>query len=359
MQVLRNIDTDRFVNDFVVHTNEPQFYDEEARSLGARLHPVLSPSNPVAYSRKLRALIASEGPYDVVHAHVAHFNGFVLRAANAAGVGARIAHSHNDLTPQTDSAGALRRTYLRLGQSLIFRHATLGLACSDKAAASLFGETWDKRDNVRIHHYGIDLDKFAEQGDERQALLDELDIPPDAKVVGHVGRFIEQKNHLFFVRIAEEIVRRDPHCYFVLVGGGALLPVVRRAVDDAKIADHFRFAGLRSDIPALMRRAMDVFLLPSLHEGLPVVLLETQAAALPAVYSDAITREIEGIPELLSRVSLDAQPGAWAERVIEALASARPDHSRVLDELRASSFNIVNCVKGLEDIYSRATIGKR
>jgi glycosyltransferase involved in cell wall biosynthesis len=359
MQVLHHIDRDRFSNDFVVHTDEQQFYDEEAKSLGSRIFPVLSPSNPITYSKKLRALISEKGPYDVVHAHVAHFNGFVLRAAHLAVVPARIAHSHNDLTPQTDAARLLRRAYLRFGQRLIFRHATLGLACSDKAAISLFGEGWVDRSNIRIHHYGIDLTRFESTGSNRDRLLSDLDIPPNAKVVGHVGRFIKQKNHLFFVRIAEEMVQRDPTCYFLLVGGGELRTDVERAVTAAGIENNFRFAGLRSDIPVLMREAMDVFLLPSLHEGLPVVLLETQAAALPAVYSDVITKEIEGIPELLTQVGLDHPPSSWADHVLRVLAGPRPDQSRILTRLRSSSFNIVNCVKGLETLYSGVKIGER
>ena len=303
VQVLRHIDRSQFQNDFVVHTNEPQFYDEEVLSMGARIFPVLDPSNPVAYSKRFRELIRSEGPFEIVHSHVAHFGGFVARAAKGAGVQGAIVHSHNDLTPQTSTAGLLRRAYLGIGRSLIMRHSTVGLACSDKAAQSLFGSGWEQYEKIRILPYGIDLARF-EPNVAREELLSSLDVPSDAKVVGHVGRFIEQKNHEFFVRIAEAVLHKDPDSYFVLVGDGALRPNIEQAVDAAGIKERFRFAGLRNDVTELMMSAMDVFLLPSLHEGLPVVLLETQAAGLPAVFSSAITHQIEAIPGLMERVAL-------------------------------------------------------
>ncbi|MGD0041301.1 MAG: glycosyltransferase, partial [Isosphaeraceae bacterium] len=194
MHVLRHIDREMYRMDFLVHTARPCAYDTEIWDLGSRIIPCLHPSRPWWYARNFFRALHAFGPYDIVHSHVHHFSGLVLRLAHRAGVLMRIAHSHNDASPVDGRARLPRRLYLRLMERWIAHHATLGLAASPEAAASLYGPHWADDPNRRVLYCGIDLAPFRSLLDGA-AVRREFGIPDGAYVVGHVGRFFPQKNH--------------------------------------------------------------------------------------------------------------------------------------------------------------------
>lgn len=352
MHVLRHIDRDRFRFDFLTHTTQPAAYDDEARALGARIIPCLHPSQPLQYGRRFKQILRQHGPYDVLHSHVHHFSGYPLRLAAQAGVPMRIAHSHNDTVAAESAASPARRAYLALMEYWVRRHATTELACSELAAAALFGPTWEQNQRLRLLYYGIDLAPFRAPVDPA-ACRAELGLPPDARVIGHVGRFVPQKNHTFLIEIAAETVRREQRARFLLVGDGPLRPDIERRAQVAGLGDHVVFAGLRPDVPRLLRGSMDVFLMPSLHEGLPVAGLEAQAAGLPLVLADTITTELDVLPELTRRLSLNAAESVWADAVLTMLAQ-RPSitPAEALAQIEASPFSIEQSVRELEAVYN-------
>jgi glycosyltransferase involved in cell wall biosynthesis len=349
MHILRHIDRDRFQMDFLVHTTEPCAYDDEIRALGSKIIPCLHPWQPWLYARNFKRILRQYGPYDIVHSHVERFSGYVLRLAQQAGVPVRIAHSHNDTSSLQAKAGWDRRLYLALTKRWIARYATLGLGCSRKAAASLFGSTWEADPRWRVLYYGIDLTPVQIDAIATRA---ELGIPADAFVIGHVGRFDPQKNHKFLVDIAVEVVKQEPMARLLLVGQGSLRPEIEQKVVRIGLADRTIFAGVRPDVPRLMQSAMDVFLLPSLHEGLPLVLLEAQAAGLPCIFSNVITEEVDAVKPLVQRLSLSQPASKWAE-VLLAQRNATPTISRsdAFALVEKSPFNIQTAVKQLEKIY--------
>ena len=220
MHVLRNIDREQYRMDFLVHGNTPLPYDAEIREMGSRIIPCPHPSRPWRYDRHFTRAVRAFGPYDIVHSHVHHFSGMVLRLARREGVLIRIAHSHNDTSPVDRRAGLPRRLYLRLMERWIARHATLGLACSPEAAVSLFGPRWGQDPTRRILYYGIDLTPFTIPAD-RAAVRRELGLPERSFVVGHVGRFFPQKNHEFLLEIGAELAQVEPDVRLLLVGDGA------------------------------------------------------------------------------------------------------------------------------------------
>lgn len=195
MNVLRGIDRDLFQLDFLVHTNQPCFYDQEIRALGSKIIPCLNPSNPWQYSRNLSKILQQAGPYDVVHSHVHYFSGLVMRIAAKAGVPIRIAHSQNDTSTAEAAAGLARSGYLTLMNRWIDKYSTVGLACSELAAKDLFGSNWSQDDRYQVLLPGLDLTPFAQTVD-RIALRSELGIGQDTLVIGHVGRFEHQKNQV-------------------------------------------------------------------------------------------------------------------------------------------------------------------
>jgi len=264
------------------------------------------------------------GPYDVVHSHVHHFSGFVLKLAHSAGVPVRIAHCHNDTTPVDCKATMLRRMYLRLCEHWIRKHATLGFAVSQKAAEALWGRDWSTDERWRILRCAIDLEPFRRPVDGA-AVRAELGIPQDALVVGHVGRFDPQKNHEFLLEIFKCLAKSRPNIRLLLVGDGPLRSDIEQKASGLGITDKIIFAGLRRDVSRLMLGAMNVFVMPSLYEGLPIVGIEAQAAGLPYVLSDAITEEIEIEKTLVHWVRNNASPAFWADAIMDAV-----DHAVVI-----------------------------
>lgn len=356
LHVLRHIDRRRFALDFLVHTREPSAYDEKVRALGARVIPCIRPSHPWAYARNFRRVLRRYGPYEVVHSHVHHFSGFVLRLARRAGVPTRLAHSHNDTSMVDASSGVLRRAYLRAMERWVVREATAGLAASRPAAAALFGAGWESDPRWRVLHYGIDVDPFG--ADVDPALVRrELGIPRSAFVLGHVGRFHAQKNHLFLIAVAAEASRRIPETRLLLVGDGPLRTAVAARAEELGIGKVVVFAGVRGDVPRLMKGAMDVFVFPSLYEGLGIVFLEAQAAGLPAVVSRAVPEEADVVPSLIRRLPLDAGPAEWAAAALAARGSRPADPGRARSLVAASSFSVTASVRALEEVYAHRKAG--
>lgn len=350
MHVLRSIDRERYHIDFLVHTTAPRAYDAEARALGSKILPCLHPSNPVRYARSFRAIIRQQAPYDIVHGNVHHFDGFLLRLAHQARIPARIAHSHNDTTSVQAGAGYARQGYYGLMRHLIRKHATHGLAASEKAAVSLFGLDWKHDPRWSILHYGVDLAPFK-QSVNAAAVRAELGLPPDSVVLGHVGRFVHQKNHEFLIEIMQEVVRREPRAYLLLVGDGDLRPDIATKVERLGLSQRVVFAGPRDDVPRLMLGAMDVFVLPSWFEGLPLVGIEAQAAGLPCILSNEITQELDAIEPLIRRLPLSEPPSSWASVIMASWTSGRMPAAEAVSCLRGSSFDIQAGVRRLEEIY--------
>lgn len=354
MHIMQHIDCNRYQMDFLVHTTQPGAYDDKIRALGSKIIPCLHPSQPRLYARNFKRILREYGPYDIIHSHVHHFSGYVLRLAHQVGIPTRIAHSHNDTSSIEARAGMYRRLYLALTRWWIFRYATLGLGCSRDALANLFGSTWETDPRWRVLYYGIDLTPFQDFVNPI-AVRTELGIPADAFVVGHVGRFDEQKNHKFLVEIAAEVAKREPKMRLLLVGDGPLRPGIEQKVAQLGLTDRLIFAGIRSDTPRLMLGAMDLFLFPSLHEGLPLVLLEAQAAMLPCIFSNAITEEVEIAKPLMQRICLSQPASAWADAILAARDSSsaiKYTKALNLNKMEQSPFNITTGTESLTKLYT-------
>ena len=234
---------------------------------------------------------------------------------------------------------------------MIRAFATRGLAVSAEAACDLFSSRWQARqDKWQLQHLGIDLSQFEIEVDTAQ-VRQSLGIAPDAFVIGHVGRFCEAKNHNFLVEIAREVVKVESRSIFLLVGDGFLRATIEEKVQDYGLTEYFIFAGLRSDVSTLMKGAMNVFLFPSLYEGLPVTLLEAQAAGLSCLISNVISPEADAVSGLITRVSLDQTPRQWSSRLLELRSRQHPiPLNRVANELEG--WSIVTSQNDLVAFYA-------
>jgi glycosyltransferase involved in cell wall biosynthesis len=348
MHVWRHIDRTKFQFDFCYTKPQPGAYAPEIESLGGRMVACrLDQRNPFGFARRFRALLR-KGQYSVVHSHVHHFSGFVIRLAHRAGVPMRIAHSHS--TSDGKGSGPSRILYHALMKHWIRKHATHGLAASGDAAVSLFGLNWQSDSRFRVVHCGIDLERFR-QDVCRQAVRQELGIPLNALVVGHVGSFRPPKNHAFLLQIAAEVLKMRPDVRFLLVGDGPLRPQIEARARDLGIEKNVIFAGVRSDVPRLMLGAMDVFLFPSLWEGLGIVLVEAQAAGLRCVSSDVVPGQASVVPDAFNRFSLSANASTWATRVLQTVECGALPKEMALEVVAGSHFNIAKSCQSLAELY--------
>ena len=346
VRTLRHIDRHKYQFDFLVHSDKPGVYDEEVKALGARVIPCLSPSHPFRYARNFFRVLRDYGPYDCVHSHVHHFSGYVLALARIAGVPKRIAHSRSDRTAAESKRGVARTLYLSAMKRLLRLSATGGLAVSGKAANSLFGENWPSDSRWQVLYSGIDLEQFAREVD-RSKVRAEVQIPEDAFVIGHVGRLVPEKNHSFLLAVMKLVFAHKPNALCVMVGDGPLRQELQRKATQLGISDRLRFLGSRDDVPRLMKGAMDVFVLPSVYEGFPVVLMEAQAAGLPCVISDSITSEADIVQELITRVSLTSPLDVWSA----AIEDCGKVSTTVCKDSRISEYSIDSAVQRLCHAY--------
>lgn len=355
MHVLRHIDRESYQMDFLVQSEVSCVYDEEIRSLGSRIISCLGHKRPWVFARNFARALRENGPYDVVHSHVHHYSGFVLYLAFQYGIPLRIAHSHSDTRAHETQKGLLRQIYLQVMKALIHRYATYGIAASAPAAVSLFGAGWQNDPRWKILYCGIDLTPFSTDTN-RSRVRKELGIPADTPVIGHVGRFAEPKNHTFLLDVMDRVMQRNEKVHLLLVGDGPLRAKMEEKARSLGIAERVIFLGSRDDVPRLMKEGMDVFLFPSLYEGLGLVLVEAQAAGLPCVISDVIPREADLIPALVTRLNLEQSIEYWANAVVGQLSTKKKYQEEAFQTVLKSPFSIEKSVENLMVVYGQSNL---
>ena len=355
MNLLRATNKDIFQIDFLVHTIKTGKYDEEIVELGANIFRCPWTTKPLKYSKILRQLIKKYGPYNVVHSHVHHFSGWVLRTAHQVGIPIRIAHSHSNIDKLIYSSSWIRRAYYIYMKYLVKKYATLGIAVSTQAAISLFGPKWNTDNRYRIIQCGINVNLFNKVVD-KETVRKKLGIKFNSHVIGHVGRFSEAKNHPFIIDVFSEILKIDSSIRLLLVGDGENLLDIKKLALKKEVEDKIIFTGLRHDIAELMLGAMDIFLIPSLWEGLGLVIIEAQAAGLPCVLSDITPKEADIIPDLICRIPLSEGTKQWAQKIInfyDMKHRQEISQTKILSAIINSPLNFQTGKKKLESIYSK------
>jgi glycosyltransferase involved in cell wall biosynthesis len=347
LNVLKYIDRDLLEFHFCTFGPKPGLFASEVERLGGRMVPCPRGLNPWSFRRRFRKILR-EGKYDAVHSHVTLFSGVVLRWAKAEGVPMRIAHSHASQDDKPDTP--LRRQYRRIMKSWIDRYSTQGLAASKIAAAQLFGKDWEADGRFRVLHCGIDLMPFQEPA-VRDEVRKELGLPLDVPIVGHVGRFVPAKNHRFLLEIFSELLKKRSDMHFLLVGDGVLRPEIEAQAKLMGFSTNIHFAGTRTDVPRLMRGGMDVLLFPSLWEGLPVTLIEAQAAGLRSIVSDTVTSEASVSRDQITQLSLSSRSEEWATRAVEVLQRGKAEAVSALQAVSQSDFCVQRSGSNLSSFY--------
>lgn len=303
MNFYRKVDRSRVQFDFVVHRHEKGAYDDEILELGGRIYRMdpIGSKSMLTYRKKFKSFLKEHPEYKIVHAHLDALSALPLSAARDCGVPTRIAHSHNS-NFDFDLKYFIRQFHKRR----IVRYANSLVACSDNAGRFMFGKTA----KFSLIHNAIDMNKYAFNPEKREEYRSLLDVEGDY-VIGHVGRFVRQKNHAFLIQVFEQLLEKCSNAKLVLVGEGDLESLIRDTVGERGIEDRVIFMGSRPDVSELMQ-AFDVFVLPSLYEGLPVVAVEAQASGLPALVGSNVSRECE-LTDDIGFVDLELEK--WVEEI--------------------------------------------
>ena len=343
MNYYRHIDRTKVQFDFIVNKPKPGNYDEEIKHAGGRifLSPGLSPLRYPKYLRFVKEIVEKDDRIKIVHAHNEAMGFYALSGAKKAGVKVRIAHAHN-IQIIRDYKWPLKMVCKRL----LPLAATDLWSCGRDAGIYYFGKKrWEER-GVIIRN-AIETEKFAFNTAVRDEMRKKYDLK-GKKVLGHVGRFNLQKNHDRLLDIFAAYQKRNPESMLVLVGEGELESEVREKAERLGLANKVIFAGLQKNVNEWYQM-MDVFLLPSLFEGLPVVGVEAQAAGLPCVFSDRVTDEI-ALSDQVMHLSLDSENEKWAE-AIEYLIQNKKDRKQGERLVRKAGYDIVTEAERLQNLY--------
>lgn len=338
----RNIDKNKVQLDFICDEDSTNIPYEEIERMGGKVIIIPSYSKPFKYHKALKRVL-KEGNYKIIHSNINTLSVFSLFAAKCAGVPVRIAHSHST-TNKKEKKKNLMKQVLR-PFSKVF--ATDYMCCSELAGRWLFGNKEYDKGNVYLLNNAIDLDKFKYNESLRKKKRKELGIKDDTLVIGHIGRFVAQKNHDFLIDIFDEIHKKNNNSILLLAGQGPLMEDIKNKVKELNLDDNVKFLGQRNDANELYQ-AFDVFLLPSLYEGLPVVGVEAQAAGLLCYLSDDMTKETK-VLDITKFMSLNNTPEEWADNILDDVKKyKRIDTSK---EMTAKNFNIKEEAKKLEEYY--------
>ncbi len=332
-----NIDREKYHFDFIAISRNSSLIDFFKEN-GSEVYVLPSCKRIIGYCRAFYKII-KDGKYDVVHFHKnSCANSIGIFIAHFAGVKKIITHAHNT----SSISGGVVNLFHHLFKPFVNRWSHIKLACSPEAGKWIFSD-----DNFELIKNGIDIDKFKYNALIREETRNSLGLR-DNFIIGHVGNFIPQKNHKFMVDIISEVVKFKENAVLMLVGRGDLMEETKKYAIEKGVIDNVRFLGSRTDAHNLYQ-AMDMFLFPSFHEGLPIAGVEAQTSGLPCFFSDAISDTIV-LSDTVTYMSLELSAKEWAEKIIDVTADfERKDISGIISD---AGYDVKKTARRIEEIYN-------
>ena len=324
--------------------------EQEVVEAGANFYKIKGlwinkPWDYIKYQKKIKMFFKQHHDYKIIHMNASSKNFMLLKYAKKYKIRVRIAHSHN-IDFQTKNI--LKKIIGNILKRPMRKYATDYFACSSLAGEWLFGKKNVNNGNVKIIHNAVDYDKFKFNKNSRKEIRNEFKIEDDTLLFGNVGRFTTQKNHTFLIDIFNEIHKIKNNTKLVLVGTGEKETEIRKKVDELGLSSCVIFAGYRNDVNKIMQ-AMDVFLLPSLYEGLPVVGVEAQATGLPCFTSRGVVTNEAKITYSFNYISLKKSAQEWAETILNSDLTRKNTEK----DLKNAGYFIEDSAKELEEYYLR------
>ena len=342
MNYYRNIDRTKIQFDFICDSDSTNIPYDEIKKLGGKVILIPPYQKVFKYHKKLKQVL-KEGNYKIVHSHINTLSVFSLFAAKCAGVPVRIAHSHSTTNKKEWKKNLLKQILKPFSKTF----ATDYMCCSELSGRWLFGNKEYEKGNVYLLNNAIDLDKFKYSKKIGKEKRKELGIKDDTLVIGHIGRFVAQKNHTFLIDIFNELHKKKKNSILLLIGQGPLMDEIKEKVEMLGISDSVKFLGQRGDVDELYQ-VFDVFCLPSLYEGLPVVGVEAQATGNLCILSDDMTKETK-VLDSTKFMSLENTSEEWANAILKDAKRYKKHDTK--EEVSKYGFNIEKEAEKLEKKY--------
>lgn len=326
MKIYRNIDREKYQMDFIVSVKEKNFYSEEIENLGGKIFYVQPKSKSFLKSFLEIKKIVKEQKYKyVIRINEHSLSVLDLIAAKLGGAKVLIMRTSNAGTAGGKFKKLLHKTFKFLPKII----PNIKIAPSSEAACYTFGKKQLNSGKVQLLHNAIPYKDFIFNQEIRDKVRQDLKIG-NKLVIGHIGRFDEQKNHKFLIKIFKKIKIKNENAILLLVGNGNLEEKIKKQVEKLKLNDSVIFLGVRKDIPQLLM-AMDIFVFPSLYEGMPNTVIEAQATGLKCVISDTITKEAN-ITGLVKYLSINNDVDIWEKYILDNCKYKREDTSKNFKE---------------------------
>lgn len=342
MNYYRHIDHEKIQFDFICDEDSTNIPYEEIESLGGKVILIPPYQKLNKYIKELTRIL-NEGNYKVVHSHINALSVFSLYCAKKAGIPVRIAHSHSTTNKVEWKKNLLKQMLKPFSK----KYATDYFACTEHAGRWLFGDKTFDEGKIYLLNNAIDIDKFKYDEKIRKEKRKELGIKDNQIVIGHLGRFVAQKNHTFLIDIFNEIHKKNKDAILVLAGQGPLMDEIKSKVKDLGLTESVKFLGQRTDANELYQ-AFDIFCLPSIYEGLGLVLIEAQCAGNLCFASTEVPN-IAKTTDNLEFIPLSASPEDWATEILTNIEN----HQRKvhINEIKKSGYDIKEEAKKLEKKY--------
>ncbi len=349
MNIFRNADREKYDFYFSVNTDHIGAFENEILKLDGKIyHNPYYPDkrNLFKYLKSFRNFLKKEGPFDVIHCHVWLFSGFILKIAKKEKIPVRIMHSHN--TNDGKKKSFFRRLYNWYAKKMIKNYSTNFVACGKEAYKALFNIECKNDDHILNN--SIDLTLFNEKQYNLSAKKNELGVAENDKVFVSVARFFDVKNHVKIISTFNEYLTYNKNAILLLVGDGVLKQTIYNLVKEKGILNKVKFLGVRNDVNTILL-CSDIFIMPSKFEGLPVSLVEAQAAGVHCVISDTITKEIDMGLDLISMLSINAPDNLWCKKFIDVSKVEKPAFIKRAKFIELNGYTIDATWRKLDLIY--------
>ena len=321
---------------FTRYENRHGDIDEEIIDLGGKFVDLPPYENLLGYLKCFcKALEVTK--FDIIQAHHPEFAGYMLPFAKRAGIGARFLHVHNTHWDCTEK-GSRGIFFKSFGKRMTLNATTRGIAVSDDAAVYVFGNNWRTDHRFTVIHSGINFEPFRTKIDFN-GVRHAFGIDGDAIVVGHVGSFEKQKNHVKIMEIGNELRKLNSNLRLLLVGEGSLRKEMMKIAHSLRLESNVVFMGVRKDIHRILG-IMDLFLFPSLYEGLGQVVVQAQAAGIPCLISENVPKEAIIAKDIVKVMDLRKSAREWAETCLKLSKEAKPDKHLCLQKVLKSDFSL-------------------
>lgn len=338
-----HIDRSKYEIHYLVFDEEPEPYELELTEAGIKVFHLPEPSRGyITYLKNLRKLI-KENSYSIIHAHTMYNCGWAMLMGKILGVPCRISHSHS--IKMADYHYTLyQKIYQFIMRYIIRWCATDYIGCGKAAGAWLYGEKFFRKKGKVVYN-GIDTERFAFSAESRAKLRKKLNLEGKF-VIGHAGHFVKVKNQKFLISLMPEILKKRPESVLLLLGEGEMRGELWEYCQQLGVADRVIMTGNVSNVSEYLC-AMDVFVFPSLYEGMPLAVIEVQCNGLPCIISDSVPDDVY-LTDLVRTLSLNDSKEKWTSEICD---TERKNEQKYGEEIKKIGFDTSEMLRNIYNIY--------